>query len=133
MPTHPPYALDPIEFRFRALAASTGRSPIGGTRELLMALLLAARLTDAVSGPHALPAAIRRQRAAAARTWLASLTLAPGARGLLQRVLDATGGDDAGALAAAWEATLAQVAPVLDPATRGELRRLTGAMPAGPS
>lgn len=133
VPTRPPFALDPVEFRFRALAALTGRSPLGGTRELLMSLLLAARLTDAVSGPHPLPSSVRRARAAAARTWLASLALPASARSLLQRVLDATGADDHGSLATAWEGVLTHVAPSLDPAGKSELQRLASALGASAS
>lgn len=98
-----------------------------------MSLLLAARLTDAVNGPHPLPSSTRRTRAAAARTWLASLALPASARALLQRVLDATGTDDHRALAAAWEGVLTHVAPSLDPAGKSELQRLASALGAGTS
>ena len=127
MQTRPPYALVPVEFRFRALALQSGHSPLGGARELLLALLLAARLTDGAIGRYALPAAVRRARAAAARGWLASLTLPASARQLLQRVIDATGADDPGALRAAWEATVTHVSPSLEPTSRAELRGLTAA------
>jgi hypothetical protein len=120
----PPYALPPPLFRFRALAAQAGRATLGGTRELLLAALMVARLADGVVGHYTLAASLRRARAAAARTWLATLTLPPAARAVMSRVVDATGSDDIGALYDAWESMLTFITPVLDMPARTELRRV---------
>jgi hypothetical protein len=40
----PPYALEPLSFRFAALAALAGRAPIGGQREVALATYVVARL-----------------------------------------------------------------------------------------
>lgn len=122
--TRPPYALEPAEFRFRALAALAGQAPLGGTRELLMATLLAARLIEGTTGHYGLPTLLRRRRAAAARTWLSALALPATARASLVRVIDLTGGDDRRALADAWEHVVAMILPATDVPTRAELRRL---------
>ena len=75
MLTHPPYALAPTEFRFRALASLAGHATLGGARELLLATLLVARLVDGVAGLYPLSPPLRRARATAAKTWLSALAL----------------------------------------------------------
>ncbi len=125
MPTHPPYALAPTEFRFHALAALAGRSALGGARELVLASLLAARLADGMVGDSPLPAPLRRARAAAARSWLSALTLPGNARAVVARVFEASAGDSRRALREAWEGVATLVGPVLDVASRTAARRLT--------
>jgi hypothetical protein len=128
VPTHPPYALAPAEFRFRALAALTGRSALGGARELVLASLLAARLADGMVGESPLPAPLRRARAVSARSWLSALTLPANARAVIARVFEASAGDSRRALREAWEGVVALVGPVLDVASRTAARRLTASM-----
>jgi hypothetical protein len=122
--THPPYALVAPEFRFRALAALAGRAALGGSRELLLATLLGGRLADGVVGPHPLPAAQRRTRAAAARSWLAAVAMTATARNAVGRVIESTATDDRRALGDAWDGLLALVTPYLDVAARSEVRRI---------
>jgi hypothetical protein len=126
--SHPPFALDAPEFRFRALALSSGRASIGGGRELVLAALLGARLIDGVVGPHPLPPAHRRLRAAAARTWLSALALPASSRLIMARLVEATAMDDRRALLEAWENLAALVSPALEGAARNELRRVTIAL-----
>jgi hypothetical protein len=128
MRPRPPYALAAPEFPFRALAALAGRAAIGGARELVLALLLAARLVDGAVGDAPLTTPMRRTRAAAARAWLAALSLPPHARATVARLVDATAGEDREALRDAWDALVALATPSLDVAGRAELRRLTAAM-----
>lgn len=124
MQTHPPYALQPAEFRFRSLAALAGQAPLGGTRELLLAALLIGRLFDGAVGRYALPTLLRRRRATAARSWLSALALPVAARATLARAIDLSASDDRRAMSEAWEHVVALVLPVLDGPARAEVRRL---------
>lgn len=128
MPTHPPYALAPATFRFRALAVLAGRTPLGGTRELVLAALLTARLVDGVVGDHPLPQPLRRTRASAARSWLSAVALPASARAVLSRAMEASAGDDTRVLRDAWDAVTTLVAPTLDVASRTAARRLAAAI-----
>ncbi len=115
---------EPPRFPFPALAAGAARAALGGPRESALAILLTARLAAACLGPGALAAAVRGERAVAARQWLSTLAV-PGALKIpVARALDATGHDDAPALAAALQALADAGATVLDPAALGELRAL---------
>ena len=117
----------PIRFPFRALAARAGRAPLGGDREVALAVLMVARLAGDAVGPHALGAAERAERAAAAKSWLASLAVPARVRPALARAIDASG-RDRDAIAAAL-ADLAKVAAAqwLDEPCLAELRAITGA------
>src|SRR5690606_33041222 len=99
-------------------------APLGGTRELLLAVLLIGRLMDGAAGRHSLPTLLRRRRATAARAWLSALTLPVAARATLARAIDSSGSDDLRAMGEAWEHVVALVMPVLNGAARAELRRL---------
>jgi hypothetical protein len=129
----PPYALAAPEFRFRALAALAGRAAIGGARELVLAVLLGARLVDGTIGDPPLAASMRRARANAARAWLAALALPPSVRSTLARLVEATAGEDRDVLRDAWEAVVALATPSLDIAARAELRRLSAGIAAQPA
>lgn len=86
----PPFALAPITFPFPALAGLAGRLPLGGGREVALAVLTAARLGVVMLPPEALPGDERQARAAAARVWLASLALPAPLRVPLARAIDAS-------------------------------------------
>lgn len=133
MRSFPPYALAAPEFRFRALAALAGRAAIGGARELVLAVLLGARLVDGAVGDPPLAAPMRRTRATAARAWLAALALPPTVRSTVARLLEATAGEDRDLLRDAWDAVMALATPSLDVAARAELRRLSAAIAAQPA
>ena len=123
----PPFALEAPRFRFPALAACAARAPLGGGREAVVAVLMVARLASGHAAPHALSAPVRQARAAAARTWLASLTLPAPVRAPILRAIDASGSDGAGlheALAAVMQVTQGQ----LDRATHVELQTLLRAV-----
>jgi len=126
-PPAAPYALATPRFRFRALALLAGRAPLGGTREVAMAAYIIARLVDDAKPSSALADATRKARAAAAKTWLASLALPAATRAAFGRLVEATGGDGSGlhpALAGVIEVTRAQ----LDGAARIELESLLQAV-----
>jgi hypothetical protein len=101
VPPLPPYALATPRFRFRALAALVGRSPLGGEREVALATLLAARLVVGTMPPTPLPQSVRITRANGARAWFAALALPAALRQTLTRLLDATTSVDGEGLEAA--------------------------------
>lgn len=122
MPVLPPYALETPRFRFRALAALVGRSPLGGEREVALAALLAARLVVGALPPLPLPQTVRITRANGARAWFSSLALPAALRQSLARLVDATTSVDGDGLEAALRAVIELSAPALDAGAIAELR-----------
>jgi hypothetical protein len=120
----PPYGLGAQPFRFPALAALAGRGQIGGDREIALAAFALARLVIGVLPPTALSAPARSSRAAAARQWLASITVPPPVRAAFIHLADATATNDRPGLADALRATIIAAAPALDPPARAELDAL---------
>lgn len=132
----PPYALAPLRFPFRALAAQVGRGALGGERECGLACLMAARLASALLPASRLPAPLRLARASAARGWLAALALPAALRIPVARVVDASAGDDTLRLAQNIRVLAIAAAQWLDTPSRAELERLAltlGAEPTGGS
>jgi hypothetical protein len=123
--TPPPYALAGTEFPFRALAALAGRAPLGGAREAALAVLMAARLADAMLPPTALSIASRRVRAEGARHWLSTIALGAPIRAAITRVVDATAIDDPHGAAVALGKATEVAAGYLDRGSRRELERLS--------
>lgn len=121
----PPYAVRPIEFPFRSLVQRAARLALGGEREIALAALTAARFARACVGPSRLPVSLRQARAAASRVWFSTLTLPARARLAAQRVVDASAGEDAQALAAGLEELIEVAGPVLDRAANAELKTLS--------
>jgi hypothetical protein len=126
--TSPPYALAAPRFPFPSLAALAGRAPLGGQREVALAALVTARLALGLVPPESLPQPVRAERAAAARTWLATLAPPAAMRVPLARLTHATAGDAAGAVATAMAAVRDAAEPFLDAAAHAELGRLVGAL-----
>ena len=124
VPLSPPYALASPRFRFRALAALVGRSPLGGEREVALATLLAARLAVGALPPAPLPQQVRIVRANGARAWFAALAVPPSLRQSLTRLLDATTSVDRDGLEAALRALVDVSAPHLDAPALAELREI---------
>jgi hypothetical protein len=124
VPLSPPYALASPKFRFRALAALVGRSPLGGEREVALATLLAARLVVGALPPTPLPQNVRITRANGARAWFAALAVPPAFRQSLARLLDATTSVDRNGLETALRAVFDVSAPHLDPPDLNELREV---------
>jgi hypothetical protein len=120
----PPYALATPRFRFRALAALAGRSPLGGEREVALATLLAARLAAGALPPQPLPQGVRITRANGARSWFAALALPAALRQPLARLVDATTSVDRDGLEVALRAVIDLGLPQLDAAAVAELREL---------
>lgn len=123
----PPYALSAMSFRFGALASLSGRAPLGGRREVAMALYLAARLAQDALPERDIDEASRRDRAGHAKQWLSTLSLPASVRPTLAALIDASAGDAAAAskcLRAAMNATN----EALDRDARAELTQLAAAL-----
>ena len=129
----PPYALTTPRFRFRALAALAGRSPLGGEREVALATLLAARLAVGALPPQPLPQGVRLTRASGARAWFASLALPAALRQPLARLVDATTSVDRVGVEAALRAVIDAGTPQLDPPAIAELREVVRALAVQPT
>jgi hypothetical protein len=121
----PPFALAAAGFPLRSLAALAARSALGGPREILLAVMQAARMVEGAAGLHPLPESLRRSRANAARSWLAALALPAQQRLTIARAIEASAGAERDALARAWEAVVALVGSGTDLAARAELRRVS--------
>jgi hypothetical protein len=119
-----------LSFRFPALAALAGRAPIGGQREVALAVYVAARLADDAVPDRALPTSIRAERATGARNWLASATLPQTVRAPLMKLIVRSAGDDSGATGGAVRAVLAAATTHLSPAVRSELTTLATSLEA---
>ena len=126
----PPYALATPRFRFRALAALAGRSPLGGEREVALAALLAARLVVGALPPQPLPQGVRITRANGARAWFAALALPVALRQSLARLVDATTSVDRDGLEGALRAVIDVGRPQLDPLAIAELQEVLRAVAA---
>ena len=126
----PPYALAAPRFRFRALAALAGRSPLGGEREIALATLMAARLVVGALPPQPLPQGVRITRANGARVWLAALALPAPLRQSLARLVDATTSVDREGLEASLRSVIEVGTPQLDALSIAELRDVLRAVGA---
>jgi hypothetical protein len=131
-PSAPQYAVGPIVFPFRALAAYAGRAPLGRGREVALACLMAARLSAPGLGAP-LPPPLRAARAAGASRWFASLALPTPLRAPLARVASASARESVSELIDALIAVIAAARKHLDEASLAELdgvvRRLGSALP----
>jgi hypothetical protein len=132
VPVLPPYALATPRFRFRALAALAGRSPLGGEREIALAALLAGRLVVGAMPPLPLPQSVRVTRASGARAWFAALALPTPLRQSLTRLVDATTAADADGLEGALRAVIDLAAPHLEAGAAAELRDVMRSMSQTP-
>jgi len=120
----PPYALEPLSFRFAAIATLAGRAPIGGQREVAIATYVVARLAHDAAPERSIPAPIREARATAAKNWLAAVTLPQTVRPALLKVIDRTTQDSSEATAAAVRGVITVTATFLNPSARAELTDL---------
>jgi hypothetical protein len=124
---NPPYAVPTTSFRFAALATLAGKAPLGGRREVALAVYLAARLADDTLPERGLSAEARSERASHAKSWLSSMALAAPIRSALARLIDATA-TGRGAAAAALPAVIAATGNQLDAGARAELDQLTAVL-----
>ena len=125
----PPYALAPTSFRFPALAALAGRAPLGGQREVVLAAYVVARLAHDTLAERGVSQETRIDRAAHARTWLATLALPAPARAALQRSIEASTAESRRA-AEAMSGVVKAIDAFLDPPSRMELGQLIAVLSA---
>lgn len=121
-PPRHPFALDSATFSFKALAALASRAPIGSSRDIAIVAFTTARMADEVR-PDGLALEDRQIRAAAARKWLATISLPEPVRKVFLDLISATE-QDGPAAAAALRRVIEVTGPQLDPAGRAELERL---------
>ena len=121
-PPRHPFALDTPAFSFKALAALAARAPIGSARDTAIVAFTAARLADDVR-PDGLAAEDRQARAAAARKWITTISLAEPVRKAFLDLAGATE-QDGPATGAALRRVIEVTGPQLDAAGRSELERL---------
>lgn len=119
-----PYSLVVPAFRFRAVAIAAGRAAIGGPREVLLAVLVAARLVAGALPASGLTAAHRCARADATRHWLGTIALPGVSKVALTRLIEATAAGGVDAIAAALTKVTDVTAPYLDRGSRSELESL---------
>ena len=125
----PPYALAPTSFRFPGLASLAGRAPLGGQREVVLAAYVIARLAHDTLAQRGVSPETRADRAAHARTWLATLALPAPARSALQQSIESSAGHPRGA-ADALNGVIKAIDSHLDPPSRLELAQLVGVLSA---
>jgi hypothetical protein len=117
-------------FPLRALAALAGRLPLGGDREVVMALLVSARLALGCTARSGLDATLRKARGAGARHWCGAMTLPATMRAAVLQVADASAGDSRDGVIASIERVIALSAGVLDAPSRSEMRQLLATLRA---
>jgi hypothetical protein len=123
-----PYALAAPVFPFRHLAELAGRAPIGGTREVALGCFVAARLAAGAAADAATGDEAREARSAAAKGWLATLTLPAAIRGTLARCIESTARGAAPAVARDLTALASACTSVLDAGSRAELKALAASL-----
>ena len=125
----PPYSLTVPAFPFPGLAGLAGRAPLGGAREVALACFVACRLASSILSRN-LPTPVRSARAAAARSWLASLNLPAPTRAAITKVIEASAADNHANAALALRKVTEVTAQTLDSVARSELRQLTESLEA---
>ena len=121
----------PSHFPFPALAAQAGRAPLGGTREVALACLMAARLAmNARCAALELSRRAHADRTNSARSWFASLAIPPAVRAACMRLTDATVGADALEIGAALGGVVGAARRHLDAAGAEELDRAIASLRA---
>lgn len=125
LPPFLPYALVTPSFPFRHLAALAGRAPIGGAREVALGCFVAARLVvERGSSATELSDEARQARAAAARSWLGTLTLPAAVRSPLTRCIESSAEGAVAVIAREVAAMRSACAGYLDAGSRAELDAL---------
>ena len=120
-PRHP-FALDTPTFAFASLAALAARAPLGGAREVAIVAFATARMAEDVrDGEHTLEE--RQVRAAAARRWMTTLSIAEPVRRAFTDLIAATERDGA-ATGAALRRVMDVTGGQLDAPSRSDLERL---------
>ncbi|MGA0919397.1 MAG: hypothetical protein ACO32Z_05785 [Gemmatimonadaceae bacterium] len=131
-PLLPTFSPTRAGFACPALLAAAARAPIGGERETLLGVLMAARLVAGLCPDQGLAAGTRGARAEAARGWLTSVTLAAKIRTAVLRCIASSEGQSPQGAAEALVALLELVPTPMDRSARREVSRLIEALQGAP-
>lgn len=131
-PTRPSFTPTRAAFASPALLAAAARAPIGGERETLLGVLMVTRLLAGLCPDQGLPVGTRGARAEAARSWLASVTLAAKTRTAVLRCIASSEGQSPQGAAESLVALLELVATPLDRTVRREVSQLIEALQGAP-
>jgi len=129
----PRFALTIPVFRFRALAALSGRTSLGGDRETVVACLQLGRLCSGLLPPFELTREQVLERTENTRQWLSSLAVPSGVRSTAFGVFGALTGLDRARLAEALTDLVKAASGQLDEASRAELNALIQELSPAPS
>ena len=129
----PRFALATPGFRFRSLAARSGRAPLGGDRETLLACLQLGRLCAGILAPYDMPREVTLERIEHTRQWLSSLAVPTGIRAVAFGIFGGLTGHDRARCAAALADLVKAAAAQLDEASRAELTALVQELTASPT
>jgi hypothetical protein len=127
------YTLVTPVFRFRALAALSGRASLGGDRETLLACLQLGRLCAGIVPPYELSRDVTLERTEHTKQWLSSLAVPSGIRSTAFGITGALAGHDRARCAVAFEDLVKAAVGQLDEASRAELSALVQELAASPT
>jgi hypothetical protein len=129
----PRFALATPVFRFRSLAALSGRASLGGDRETLLACLQLGRLCAGILPPYSLARELTLERTEHTKQWLSSLAVPSGIRSTAFGVIGGLTGHDRARCALAFEDLVKAAVGQLDEASRAELNALIHELSATPT
>jgi hypothetical protein len=120
----PRFALATPVFRFRSLAALSGRASLGGDRETLLACLQLGRLCAGILPPYQLSRELVLERTENTKQWLSLLAVPSGIRSTAFGIFGALTGFDRARCAIAFIDLVKAASAQLDEASRAELNAL---------
>jgi hypothetical protein len=129
----PRYTLATPVFRFRALAALSGRASLGGDRETLLACLQLARLCAGILPPYEMSRELVLERTENTKQWLSSLAVPSGVRSTAFGIFGALNGLDRARCAIAFIDLVKAASAQLDESARAELNALLQELSASPT
>ncbi len=123
-----PYSLEPNSFPLPALAALSGRAPLGGQRETALACFVVGRLIASSITEGASASEQGRERLQGVKHWLSSAALPAPLKQALTKAADCCSQGDRNGAKTAFDSVMTVTANQLDPAARLELARLSQAI-----
>ena len=129
----PRFALTTPVFRFRSLAALSGRASLGGDRETVLACLQLARLCAGILPPYEISREQLVERTENTKQWLSSLAVPSGVRSTAFGIFGALNGLDRARCAEALMDLVKAASGQLDEASRAELNALLQELAPSPA
>jgi len=120
----PRFTLTTPVFRFRALAALTARSSLGGDRETVLACLQLGRLCAGLLPPYTISRELTVERIEQTRQWVSALAVPTGIRAVAFSIFGALNGFDRSRAGLALADLVKAASGQLDEASRSELETL---------